>query len=301
MSWRSTAGGQQRSRKPQPEHFETADVLVRLALRDRGAASISSKVASASLAAVVFDVEDLAGAGVDLERDRRLAEGLLVEPAVDLELQRRRAPVGRADAAVELRVADRVAAARGQHEVGQADDLDLAAGELGLGAHRALVDHALAGVDRIDRRCRGSSSGSGPRSRCVGKALEVAAPRARARGASAARRRRPAGVSSTPWLAQPHPQPAARGPQVAVEVAGDEAGEGWFLIDLGDRQSLLIVSERLRMVIGRPTRARQRPRRFRCAGDYAPADAFISAAGKLIRSTSCVVARSKFCRPSVHL
>ena len=31
------------------------------------------------------------------------------------------------------------------------------------------------------------------------------------------------GSSSTPLLAQPDPQPAARGPQVAVEVAGDEA------------------------------------------------------------------------------
>ncbi len=54
-----------------------------------------------------------------------------------------------ADPAGELRVADRVAAAGGEHEVGDADDLDRLAGELGLGAEGALVDDALAALELL--------------------------------------------------------------------------------------------------------------------------------------------------------
>ncbi len=79
-----------------------------------------------------------------------------------------------ADAAVQLRVADRPLLAGGEHEVGVADDLDLAAGERGPGPEGALVDDALAlarGARAVACSCssRGSSATStarGKRSRC---------------------------------------------------------------------------------------------------------------------------------------
>ena len=86
-SCRSSASGQQRERKPQPPHLRHADVLVRLLLARAGSARISSSGRERLVAALVLDVEDLPLAGVDLERHRRLAEGLLVEPAVGLELE----------------------------------------------------------------------------------------------------------------------------------------------------------------------------------------------------------------------
>ena len=125
---RSTAGGQQRSKKPQPEHFDMPTVSCG-ASSARRTRRIRSRVASAVLGALVGDVDDLAGAVVDLEGDRRLAEGLLVEPAVGGELERDLRVGAVADPAGELRVADRVAAAGGEEEVGDADDLDRGAGE----------------------------------------------------------------------------------------------------------------------------------------------------------------------------
>ena len=101
------------------------------------------------LAALVREVDDHAGAAVDLKRDRRLAECLLVQPAVGRELELDRRVAAAADAAGELRVADRVAGAGGEEEVGDADDLDLGAGERRLGSQRALVDHPLVLGDQL--------------------------------------------------------------------------------------------------------------------------------------------------------
>ena len=130
---RSTAAGQQRSKNPQPEHLDQPTVSCgssSLSLRRR----ISLEDLERLRAAVVGDVGDRADPVVDLESDRRLAERLLVEPAVGLELQLDLGVGAVVDSPRELRVADRVAAAGREHEVRDADDLDFVAGELGLGA-----------------------------------------------------------------------------------------------------------------------------------------------------------------------
>ena len=62
-------------------------LVSRLLFHRAGSARISSKAAERVASALVVERDDLAAAGVDLQRDRRLAEGLLVEPAVGLELE----------------------------------------------------------------------------------------------------------------------------------------------------------------------------------------------------------------------
>ena len=148
-SWRSIACGQQCSRKPQPEHFGFETWT-----SGRSSAKRSSIIRSSSAErlldalALVGDVDDLVRAGVDLEGDRRRAHRLLVEPAVGVELEDDVV----ADAAVQLRVADRPLLAGGEHEVGVADDLDLAAGERRAGAEGALVDDAPPLAEELEGR-----------------------------------------------------------------------------------------------------------------------------------------------------
>ncbi len=108
----------------------------------------SSPSVSSTTLGLVGDVDDLVRSGVDLEGDGRRAHRLLVEPAVGVELKDDVV----AEAAVELRVADRPVLAGGEHEVGMADDLDLAAGEGGSGAEDALVDDAPALAEEIEGR-----------------------------------------------------------------------------------------------------------------------------------------------------
>ncbi len=97
---------------------------------------------------LVGDVDDLVRSRVDLQGDGRRAHRLLVEPAVGVELKDDVV----ADAAVQLRVADRPVLAGGEHEVRVADDLDLAAGEGRAGAESALVDDAPALAEEIEGR-----------------------------------------------------------------------------------------------------------------------------------------------------
>src|SRR5688572_7591518 len=82
------------------------------------------------LGTLVRDVINHPGTRVDLDRNRRLVKGLLVEPAVDRELHLDLGSVG--DATGELRIPNRIAAACGEHEVGDADDLDGSAVEICL-------------------------------------------------------------------------------------------------------------------------------------------------------------------------
>ena len=219
-SCRSSASGQQRERKPQPPHLLTPTCSSGSSSLSRKA-SISSAVASASVPPSYSTWRISPLPGMDLERDRRLAEGLLVEPAVGLELQLRRAP-GRGRPGGS-------ASSRGSRSRGGRGAGSRARRRSRSRGRRGSRSRASApGRSRSRRRStsaivasRCSSRGSWPMSTAPREPLEVAAlvldPEPHQHLREGARR-----ILLDPLLAQPHPQPAARRLQVAVEVAREQ-------------------------------------------------------------------------------
>ena len=193
-------------RKPQPAALETPTCSSAAPPPAAGSARISSKAASASPPPSYSRWRISPLAAVDLQRHRRLAEGLLVEPAVGLELEPH-VLLARPDAPVQLRVADRVAAPRRQHEVGKADDLDLAPGERRRRVQPALVDDPLAAPRPRRSSPRAAPRGAARRCRRASGTASGAGARARSRAASASPRTRPADPPRRPARAA---RPAAR-------------------------------------------------------------------------------------------
>ena len=236
-----------------------ADRLVRLLLAQPEAEDLAEDLERLR-AAVVGDVDDRADPVVDLERDRRLAEHLLVEPAVGLELQLDLGVGAVADSPRELRVADRVAAAGREHEVRDADDLDVVAVELGLGAEDALVDDSLALGDRLEGALRSLLQ------RAVAQVDRIREPRQVALLVLAAEPHQHLAVGARrrlldSLLPKPDAKAALGGAVVAVEVGRDQAEGRPHDHSLTHSQRLITAAFRIEAPGMHPRSRRTSPRR----------------------------------------